>query len=171
MTDIRPQMDGMSPSAKIASIIRGRIQSEGDVSRAKSNPLAESLIPAQLICSQGRKKQSRMNPAVPRVTCRAFFTKRVLALTPPASNLAAPDLVMRLKSGHWMDAPWAVVLAPADFGKFSNDILVGNLGSGRIAAFDPKHGNFHGFLRGSHGLPIAIEGLWGLSFGNGGTAG
>jgi uncharacterized protein (TIGR03118 family) len=83
----------------------------------------------------------------------------------------AGHLVMRLKSGHWMDAPWAVVLAPADFGKFSNDILVGNLGSGRIAAFDSKHGNFHGFLRGSHGLPIAIEGLWGLSFGNGGTAG
>jgi len=49
---------------------------------------------------------------------------------------------MRLKSGHWMDAPWAVVLAPADFGKFSNDILVGNFGSGRIAAFDSKHGNF-----------------------------
>jgi len=75
-------MDGMSPSAKIASIIKGRIQSEGDVSRAKSNPLAESLIPAQLICSQGRKKQSRMNAAVLRVTCRAFFTKRVLALPP-----------------------------------------------------------------------------------------
>jgi uncharacterized protein (TIGR03118 family) len=84
---------------------------------------------------------------------------------------AAGHLLMRLKSGHWMDAPWAVVMAPADFGKFSNDILVGNLGSGRIAAFDSKHGNFHGFLRGSHGLPIAIEGLWGLSFGNGGTAG
>ena len=83
----------------------------------------------------------------------------------------AGHLLMRLKSGHWMDAPWAVVLAPADFGKFSNDILVGNFGSGGIAAFDSKHGNFHGFLRGSHGLPIAIEGLWGLSFGNGGTAG
>jgi len=83
----------------------------------------------------------------------------------------AGHLVMRLKSGHWMDAPWAVVGAPADFGKFGNDILVGNFGSGRIAAFDSKHGNFHGFLRGSHGLPIAIEGLWGLSFGNGGTAG
>ena len=83
----------------------------------------------------------------------------------------AGHLVMRLKSGHWMNAPWAVVLAPADFGMFSNDILVGNLGSGRIAAFDQKHGNFHGFLRGSHGLPIAIEGLWGLGFGNGGTAG
>ena len=80
-------------------------------------------------------------------------------------------LLMRLKSGHWMNAPWAVVLAPANFGKFSNDLLVGNLGSGNIAAFDTKHGNFHGLLRGDHGAPIEIEGLWGLGFGNDANAG
>jgi len=53
---------------------------------------------------------------------------------------------MRLKSGHWMDAPWAVVLAPADFGKFSNDILVGNFaGPANVLLFaagidDEQHG-------------------------------
>src|SRR5262249_24174133 len=80
-------------------------------------------------------------------------------------------LRMRLKSGRWFNAPWGVVLAPDHFGKFSNDLLVGNLGSGQIAAFDTKHGKFQGLLKGDHGAPIEIEGLWGLGFGNGGTAG
>jgi hypothetical protein len=74
------QMDGLSPKPKIASIIRGITQSEPDVSRAKSNPLTESLMPAQLTCSQGRKKQRRINPAMLKVSFRAFFTR--IALKP-----------------------------------------------------------------------------------------
>jgi uncharacterized protein (TIGR03118 family) len=80
-------------------------------------------------------------------------------------------LLMRLKHGRWMNSPWGVVLAPDDFGKFSNHVLVGNFGSGRIAAFDPANGNFQGLLRGRQGSPITIDGLWGLGFGNGATAG
>jgi len=80
-------------------------------------------------------------------------------------------LLMRLKSGQWLNAPWAVALAPADFGKFSHHLLVGNFGSGQIAAFDPKNGNFKGLLRGPHGHPITIEGLWGMAFGNDANAG
>ncbi len=84
-----------------------------------------------------------------------------------------PDggLLMRLKHGNWMDAPWGITLAPSDFGKFSEHLLVGNFGSGQIAAFDPKNGNFQGFLRGQDGKPVAIEGLWGLGFGNDANAG
>jgi uncharacterized protein (TIGR03118 family) len=81
------------------------------------------------------------------------------------------NLLMRLRSGWWMDAPWGMVLAPADFGKFSHHLLVGNFGSGRIAAFDPRTGQFRGLFRGPHALPITIEGLWALSFGNGAAAG
>ena len=78
----------------------------------------------------------------------------------------------RLQHGFWMDAPWGITQAPADFGAFSHDILVGNFGSGAIAAFDAKHGFFHGFLRDPDGLPIVIsKGLWGIGFGNGGNAG
>ena len=80
-------------------------------------------------------------------------------------------LLKRLKSGNWMNAPWGIVLAPSGFGKFSNRLLVGNFGSGRITAFNPKNGNFKGFLRGSRGKPIIIEGLWGLEFGDGGKSG
>ena len=79
--------------------------------------------------------------------------------------------LMKLKHGRWMNAPWGLTLAPADFGKFSNHILVGNFGSGRIAAFDAANGRFRGLVRGRHGLPITIEGLWALRFGNGVNAG
>ena len=70
-----------------------------------------------------------------------------------------------------MNAPWGIALAPSDFGKFSGDLLVGNFGSGEIAAFDVKHGNFKGLLRGRHGQPITIDGLWALGFGNNANAG
>ncbi len=73
-------------------------------------------------------------------------------------------LLMRLKHGRWMNSPWGVALAPINFGKFSNHVLVGIFGSGRIAAFDPNNGNFKGLLRGPQGSPITIDGLWGLGF-------
>ncbi|ACH37814.1 lipoprotein, putative [Citrifermentans bemidjiense Bem] len=84
-----------------------------------------------------------------------------------------PDgsFVMSLQSGTWLNSPWGVALAPADFGKFSNSVLIGNFGSGQIAAFDQTSGNFQGLLRDSFGAPIAINGLWGIGFGNGGNAG
>ncbi|HEY9245984.1 MAG TPA: TIGR03118 family protein [Candidatus Methanoperedens sp.] len=84
-----------------------------------------------------------------------------------------PDgrLLMRLKHGDWMNAPWGIALAPDDFGKFSDRLLVGNFGSGQIAAFDLKRGNFHGLLKNSSRKPITIDGLWGLGFGNGANAG
>lgn len=79
------------------------------------------------------------------------------------------NLIMRLKHGFWLNAPWAVTMAPSNFGKFSNHLLVGNFGSGMITAYD-KNGNFHGLLK-SNGKPIKIDGLWGLGFGNGANAG
>lgn len=58
-------------------------------------------------------------------------------------------------------------MAPADFGRFSNALLVGNFGDGRISTFDAKTGNFLGQLRGSDGRRLALPGLWGMAFGNG----
>jgi uncharacterized protein (TIGR03118 family) len=80
-------------------------------------------------------------------------------------------LVLRLHSGYWMNAPWGLVQAPANFGRFSNMVLVGMFGSGNIAAFDPMTGQFRGLLRGSPSRPLQIDGLWALSFGNGAGAG
>ena len=80
-------------------------------------------------------------------------------------------LQLRLHSGYWMNAPWGVALAPANFGRFSEMLLVGQFGSGYIAAFDPATGQFRGLLRGSPSRALKIDGLWALSFGNGANAG
>jgi len=48
--------------------------------------------------------------------------------------------------------------------------LVGNFGSGTVMAFDAS-GRFQGLLQDPDGEPIVIDGLWALTFGNGGRAG
>ena len=65
-----------------------------------------------------------------------------------------------------LDAPWGVAMAPAKFGPFGGDLLVGNLGNGWINAFNPTTGKFLGTLDDSLGYPVTIDGLWGLSIGN-----
>lgn len=84
-----------------------------------------------------------------------------------------PDgsLVRRLQYGEWMNAPWAMVQATASFGDLSNMILVGNFGSGSIAAFDPNTGALAGIMRDASSKALVIRGLWGLAFGNDGPAG
>ena len=73
----------------------------------------------------------------------------------------------RLEWGHWFNAPWGIAQASGDFGAYSHDILVGQFGSGQILVFDPVTGRFKGKLLDAAGAPIAIDGLWGLSFGSG----
>jgi uncharacterized protein (TIGR03118 family) len=80
-------------------------------------------------------------------------------------------LLSRFASGGALNSPWGLALAPANFGDFSNDLLVDNTGDGRINAFNPQTGAFAGQLKDSAGIPIQIEQLWGLAFGNGGGAG
>jgi uncharacterized protein (TIGR03118 family) len=68
--------------------------------------------------------------------------------------------------GGPIDAPWGVALAPAGFGSFGGDVLVGNFSDGRINAFDPTTGIFQGFLADPNGNAIANPGLWAIAFGN-----
>jgi len=77
------------------------------------------------------------------------------------------NLIRRLASRGKLNAPWGLALAPADFGRFSNMLLVGNFGDGRIHAYDLNTGNFRGQLRTAPGQPLVIDGLWALVFGNG----
>lgn len=76
-------------------------------------------------------------------------------------------LVRRLVARGALNAPWGLALAPASFGKFGNRLLVGNFGDGRINAYDLATGRFRGQLQGADRRPLQIDGLWGLSFGNG----
>ena len=78
------------------------------------------------------------------------------------------NLVKRLiPAGGKLNAPWGMAMAPANFGVFSNALLVGNFGDGRINAYDPTSGASLGTLSTPAGTPIAIDGLWGIAFGNG----
>lgn len=75
-----------------------------------------------------------------------------------------PNGVMldRVATHGRLNAPWGIALAPAGFGKFSNSLLIGNFGDGRVNAYDPKNYTSRGQLEG-----VQIDGLWGLAFGNG----
>ncbi len=71
------------------------------------------------------------------------------------------------QTGPFLNAPWGVAVAPGNFGQYSHDLLVGNNGDGRISVFNPVTGAFIDQLRDSTGQPLTIDGLWGLSVGNG----
>jgi uncharacterized protein (TIGR03118 family) len=80
-------------------------------------------------------------------------------------------LLLDLQHGPFLNAPWGVAQSPSDFGTFSHRLLIGNLGSGTIDAFNPMTGAFEGQLLDANGAPIAIDGLWALSFGSNGPSG
>jgi uncharacterized protein (TIGR03118 family) len=79
--------------------------------------------------------------------------------------------VRRLVSHSVLNSPWGMTIAPATFGQFANDLLIGNFGDGRIHAFDPTTGAARGILRGTSGRPLAIDGLWGLIVGDAAAGG
>jgi uncharacterized protein (TIGR03118 family) len=69
-----------------------------------------------------------------------------------------------------LNAPWGMALAPAGFGAFGGDLLVGNFGNGEINAYQPTaDGTYErvGQLRNTDHSPVAIDGLWALVFGKG----
>lgn len=76
-------------------------------------------------------------------------------------------LLRRAATRGRLNSPWGVAIAPADFGRYSGDLLVGNFGDGRINAVDPATGDFLGQLRDANNRPITIDGLWALAFGGG----
>jgi uncharacterized protein (TIGR03118 family) len=84
-------------------------------------------------------------------------------------NVFTPNggLVTHFANGGDLNAPWGMTIAPANFGAFSGDLLIGNFGDGEIHAFDPNTGAQVGTLQDTQGHDIGIEGLWGIAFGNG----
>ena len=76
-------------------------------------------------------------------------------------------LLRRLIARGDLNSPWGLVLAPANFGAFARNLLVGNFGDGAIHAYDAMTGAEKGQLTNTDGNPILINGLWALRFGNG----
>lgn len=85
-----------------------------------------------------------------------------------------PDgkLVQKWDGGNYLNAPWGIAKAPEKgFGKYNGDLLVGNFGDGTIAVLDSKTHKAIDFLRRPDGHRVEIDGLWGLTFGNGESLG
>ena len=80
------------------------------------------------------------------------------------------EFVRRVVQHGQLNAPWGLAIAPANFGCFSNTLIVGNFGDGRVNAFDVASGEFLGALRGSDHKRVVVDGLWGIAFGNGNLA-
>ncbi len=71
----------------------------------------------------------------------------------------------RIATGGALNSPWGLALAPAHYGQFSGDLMVGNFGDGKINVFSPNPGNAQiGTVTDRAGNPIMIDGLWGLAF-------
>jgi uncharacterized protein (TIGR03118 family) len=75
------------------------------------------------------------------------------------------NFITRVVTQSVLNAPWGMALAPAGFGSFGGDLLIGNFGDGVINAFDPKTFALVGSLNTSAGTPIANIGLWEIFFG------
>jgi uncharacterized protein (TIGR03118 family) len=107
---------------------------------------------------------------------------------PPAAIAAAPEgsgaiavfdtsgnFIKQLTAGGKLASPWGITLAPTSFGEFGGDLLVGNFSyvATEINAFDPVSGAYQGTLADENGntLLAGDNGLWDLTFGNGGNGG
>ncbi|HLJ94937.1 MAG TPA: TIGR03118 family protein [Gemmataceae bacterium] len=86
------------------------------------------------------------------------------------------NFIRRFATRGLLNSPIGAAIAPANFGKFSNDVLIGNFGDSHVNAFDPATGQFLGQLTDTHGNPLVLnggfketdtKGLWGIGFGNG----
>jgi uncharacterized protein (TIGR03118 family) len=106
----------------------------------------------------------------------------------PAVRQAAPEgagavavfdtsgnFIKQLISGGKLASPWGITLAPSSFGRFGGALLVGNFSylHTEINAFDPQTGAYLGTLTDGSANPLLAgdNGLWDLTFGNGGNGG
>jgi uncharacterized protein (TIGR03118 family) len=84
------------------------------------------------------------------------------------------NFLARVAQHGQLDAPWGLAWAPAGFGRFGGDLLVGNFGNGQINAYEEMpDGHFHhrGTLHAAEHGKLKIDGLWALEFGNTGSNG
>jgi uncharacterized protein (TIGR03118 family) len=112
----------------------------------------------------GRPAQIAANPATgPTVGAVAIFDATGANLI--ETILGSPNKPLA--------APWGITLAPASFGPFANDLLVGNFSfvASEINAFDPLTGAFLGTIPIDVGIGNTPGGLWFLGFGTGGNNG
>ncbi len=87
----------------------------------------------------------------------------------PDGTLVKSLIDTRNGNNQHLNSPWGLALAPAGFGDFGGDLLVGNFGDGVINAYDPNNGNFLGTLTTTTGKPFQVDNLCAIRFGTGGA--
>lgn len=70
-----------------------------------------------------------------------------------------------------LNAPWGLVVAPPNFGAFSDALLVANFGTGRILGYNRDTYQLIDLMRDANGDPLEIDGVWDMKFGNGDSLG
>jgi len=149
-------------SSSISRIVIYNSSFQPTTSITDLNPSVAGLTPyniqllsnGQLYVTFENKTSPNLGGAVEILTSNGF--------TPLISSITTPSLTSVLQQ------PWGLALAPATFGPFGGDLLVGNKLNGEINAFNPNTGAFIGTLTLANGNPFAEPGLWGLAFGNAG---
>ena len=84
------------------------------------------------------------------------------------------SLITRLisdPSGTHLDSPWGLALAPAGWGHFAGELLVGNNGGDATINAYSLTGAYEGQITLNTNSVFSEQQLWGLTFGNGGSAG
>jgi uncharacterized protein (TIGR03118 family) len=83
------------------------------------------------------------------------------------------NLVGRVAQRGQLNGPWGLAMAPAGFGRYGGDLLVGNFGDGQINAYTSGNDGWHhdGTLRSTAGGKLVVDRLWALEFGNTGNNG
>jgi uncharacterized protein (TIGR03118 family) len=83
------------------------------------------------------------------------------------------NFLRQLVVGSKLASPWGLALAPATFGPFGGDLLVGNFAynHSEINAFNPTTGAYAGTLTDANGNTIQNQALWSINFGRGGSNG
>ena len=92
------------------------------------------------------------------------------------------NFIARAITGGNLNAPWGMAIAPASFGVYGGDLLVGNLGDGLINVYDPTTFSYLGQLDDATVKPVLYSlpgagitnsyvGLWEIGFGQGVTTG
>jgi uncharacterized protein (TIGR03118 family) len=113
----------------------------------------------------------------------ALYVTYALQNPPSTDELAGPgrgvvdkydrngNFLGRVATGGSLNAPWGLAIAPSSFGDMAGKLLVGNFGDGRINIYDPLSYASLGQVLDTSGQPVSIDGLWGISPGNDGSAG
>lgn len=125
-------------------------------------------------------------PYAIKVLAGKVFVTYMLRTTPPVPTGSGPyqeilgtntgfvsvfdvngNFVARAVTGGNLNAPWGVAIAPAGFGIYAGDLLIGNLGDGLITVYDPNSYAYLGVLADGTGKPLSYPGLWDIFVANG----